>query len=454
MAVMNGADYGLLSLIPVLVVIVSAIITKRALEPLILGTLVGFIILAKENFVVAYLDSLYGELGESSYYIIIFGLFGIYIHLLEKANAISGFTKVGLRFAKNKKKAAFLAWIMGIVFFLDNYFSILGAGISNREIADKNKMSREMFSFAVNAVACCTCVLVPLSLWGVFMSGQIETTLGIGTGMGLSEIIKSIPFMFFAWVLLVFVLLYQFRIIKPFGPMKKAEERTETTGAVLPEDLAAQAPANSDEDEKNVNILNFIIPMASLIAVTLITQELTYGLIVGIVLCFILYIAQKLITAAEAFDAICKGFEEMFIVTALVISAFVLQNANDELGLAPFVVNSVVNVISAPLLPVIAFVLLMVLGFVTGSFWGMAAVCFPIMIPLAQALDANIYLTIGAVIAGCAAGSATCFYGDSVTLTCGLTKIRNIDYLRNALPMLIPPIIVTIIIYILAGFIF
>lgn len=454
MTVMNGTDYGLISLVPVLVVIVSAIITKRALEPLILGTLVGFVILAKENFVVAYLDSLYGELGESSYYIIIFGLFGIYIHLLEKANAISGFTKVGLRFARNKKKAGFLAWIMGLVFFLDNYFSILGAGISNREIADKNKMSREMFSFAINAVACCTCVLVPLSLWGVFMSGQIEMTLGIEMGTGLGEIVKSIPFMFFAWVLLVFVLLYQFRIIKPFGPMKKAEERAETTGAVLPEDLAAQAPANSDEDEKPVNILNFIIPMASLIAVTLVTQELTYGLIVGIVLCFILYIAQKLITAAEAFDAICKGFEEMFVVTALVISAFVLQNANDELGLAPFVVNSVVNVISAPLLPVIAFVLLMVLGFVTGSFWGMAAVCFPIMLPLAQALDANIYLTIGAVIAGCAAGSATCFYGDSVTLTCGLTKIRNIDYLRNALPMLIPPIVVTAIIYIAAGFIF
>lgn len=454
MAVMNGTDYGLLSLVPVLVVIVSAIITKRALEPLILGTLVGFVILAKENFVVAYLDSLYGELGESSYYIIIFGLFGIYIHLLEKANAISGFTKVGLRFARNKKKAGFLAWIMGLVFFLDNYFSILGAGISNREIADKNKMSREMFSFAINAVACCTCVLVPLSLWGVFMSGQIEMTLGIEMGTGLGEIVKSIPFMFFAWVLLVFVLLYQFRIIKPFGPMKKAEERAETTGAVLPEDLAAQAPANGDEDEKPVNILNFIIPMASLIAVTLVTQELTYGLIVGIVLCFILYIAQKLITAAEAFDAICKGFEEMFVVTALVMSAFVLQNANDELGLAPFVVNSVVNVISAPLLPVIAFVLLMVLGFVTGSFWGMAAVCFPIMLPLAQALDANIYLIIGAVIAGCAAGSATCFYGDSVTLTCGLTKIRNIDYLRSALPMLIPPIVVTVIIYIAAGFIF
>lgn len=451
---MDGTTtYGILSLLPVCVVIVSAIITKRALEPLILGTLVGFIIIAKQNFVVAYLDSLYGELGESSYFIIVFGLFGIYIHMLEKANAISGFTRLGLKFANNKKKTGFLAWIMGIIFFLDNYFSILGAGISNRKIADENRMSREMFAFAINAVACCTCILVPLSLWGVFMSGQIETTLGLPAGSGLADIIKSIPFMFFAWILLIFVLLYQFRIIKPFGLMKKAEYRAETTGVLLPEDLAEDASSSEEEEKAETSIWNFIIPMAALIAVTLVTQELTYGLIVGIVLCFILYIPQKLIGFSEAFDAICRGFEEMFVVTAIVISAFVLQNANDELGLAPFVVNSVVDVITAPLLPVIAFVILMVLGFVTGSFWGMAAVCFPIMLPLADALGANLYLTIGAVIAGCAAGSATCFYGDSVTLTCGIAKIRNIDYLRNALPMLVPPIVLTMIVYVIAGFV-
>lgn len=451
---MDGTTtYGILSLLPVCVVIVSAIITKRALEPLILGTLVGFIIIAKQNFVVAYLDSLYGELGESSYFIIVFGLFGIYIHMLEKANAISGFTRLGLKFANNKKKTGFLAWIMGIIFFLDNYFSILGAGVSNRKIADENRMSREMFAFAINAVACCTCVLVPLSLWGVFMSGQIETTLGLPAGSGLADIIKSIPFMFFAWILLIFVLLYQFRIIKPFGSMKKAEYRAETTGMLLPEDLAAEADAAEDEEKAETSIWNFVIPMAALIAVTLITQELTYGLIVGIVLCFILYIPQKLIGFSEAFDAICKGFEEMFGVTAIVISAFVLQNANDELGLATFVVNSVVDFIAAPILPVVAFVILMVLGFVTGSFWGMAAVCFPIMLPLAETLGANLYLTIGAVIAGCAAGSATCFYGDSVTLTCGIAKIRNIDYLRNALPMLIPPIVLTMIVYLIAGFV-
>ena len=81
------STYGIISLLPVLVTIVTAIITKRAVEPLICGALVGYIILDKQHFVVAYLDSLYGELGESAYFVVIFGLFGIFIHLLEKANA-------------------------------------------------------------------------------------------------------------------------------------------------------------------------------------------------------------------------------------------------------------------------------------------------------------------------------------------------------------------------------
>lgn len=446
------ATYGIISLLPVAVVIVTAIITKRAVEPLILGTLVGFFILDKQNFVVAYLDSLYGELGESAYYVVVFGLFGIFIHLLEKSNAISGFTRLGLKFANTKKKSGLLTWAMGIIFFLDNYFSILGAGVSNRQISDENKMSREMFAFSINTVACATCILVPLSLWGIFMSGQVETTLGLESGAGLGEVVKSIPFMFFAWISLIFVLLYHFRIIKPFGPMKKAEERAEKEGLVLPADLAQQA--EQEEGEKRVtSVWNFVIPMASLIGVTLWTQELLYGLIVGVVLCFLLYIPQKLVGFSEAFDSISRGFEEMFGVTAIVISAFVLQNANDELGMANFVVHSVVDIINAPLLPAIAFVLLLLLGFVTGSFWGMAAVCFPIMLPLAQALDANLYLTIGAVIAGAAAGSATCFYGDSVTLSCSISKIRNNDFLQKGLVMVAPMIVVSIIAYLIAGFV-
>ena len=443
------ATYGLISLVPVLVVIITAIITKRAVEPLILGALVGYVILEKQNFVFAYLDSLYGELGESAYYVVIFGLFGIFVRLLEDSNAISGFTQFSLKFANTKKKTGVLAWIIGIVMFLDNYFSILSAGIATRKIADENKMSREMFAFSVNSVACCTCVLIPISLWGVFMQGQIESSLGLSAGSGIGEIVKSIPFMILAWVLLLFVLLYQLRIIKPFGKMKEAELRAETTGQLLPDGIADESATG--EEKSVTSIWNFLIPMIGVIGVTLVTKELMYGLIVAIVLCFLLYIPQKLLKAGQAFDSICKGFEEMFVVTAIVISAFVLQNANDSLGLAPYVVESVVGVMNAQLLPVVAFIILWALGFATGSFWGMMAVCFPIMLPLATQLDANLYLTIGAIISGAAAGSATCFYGDSITLTCSISKIRNSDYVAAGLPMMIPPMVVTAVIFVVLG---
>lgn len=442
--------YGILSLLPVATVIITAIITKRALEPLILGTLVGFFILTQENFVFSYLDSLYLELGESAYFVVIFGLFGIYIKLLESSNAISGFTRLGLKFATNKKKTGILAWAIGIVLFLDNYFSILGAGVASRKISDENRMSREMFAFAVNTVACATCILVPLSLWGVFMGSQIES-LKLLPGTGFDSVVKAVPFMFYAWMSLAFVLLYHMRIIKPFGPMKLAEERAETTGAVLPLDAA---DAECAEEEKPVtSVWNFLAPMIILIAITLFTKELTYGLLAGIVVCFILYIPQRLLKFGEAFEAAWAGFQDMFVVTAIVISAFVLQNANDALGLAPYVIGVVSPLINASLLPFISFLVLLALGFVTGSFWGMAAVCFPIMIPLADSLGASIYLTIGAVIAGAAAGSTTCFYGDSVTLTCGLAKIKNIDYAKTALPLLVPIIVLTAIAYLIAGFI-
>lgn len=443
------ANYGIISLVPVAVVIITAIISKRALEPLILGSIVGFIILDGYKFVPAYLGATYTTIGENAYFIIIFGLFGIFIRLLEDANAISGFTKLSLKFANTKKKSGLLTWIMGNIFFLDNYFSILGAAISNKKIADENKISREMFAFSVNMVACAICILVPLSLWGIFMSGQLEGVLGLEEGKGVFEVAKAVPFMFYAWISLVFVLLYNFRIIKPFGGMKKAEQRAETTGQVLPPEVAESHIEESDKAE--TSIWNFLIPMLALIAVTLYFQELMYGLLVGTLLCFLLYIPQKLIKFGQAFDSIARGFEEMFVVTAIVISAFVLQNANNELGLAPFVIDSVIGIMNAQFLPMIAFIVLLVLGFVTGSFWGMAAICFPIVLPLAVQLDANIYLTIGAVIAGAAAGSTVCFYGDSVTLTCGITKIRNIDYVRTALPMIAPVILVTIVFYGIAG---
>lgn len=444
-------NYGLLSLVPVSVVIIGAIVTKRALEPLIVGGLVGFAILTKFGFLKAYLDALYAVIGENAYNVVIFGLFGVYIKLLMEANAVSGFTKLGLRYANTKKKSGIMTWLMGMIFFVDNFFSILGSGVSNQEIADRNKMSREMFTFTLNFTASAICIIVPYSLWGTFMSGQISETLGVASSNALTELTRAVPFMFYAWISLLFVLLYHLRIIKPYGKMRKAEKRAETTGKLLPEDLDENII--SHEEKKEISIWNFLIPMASLIAITIITAELMYGLVVGIALCFILYIPQKVLKPVQACESICEGFSDMVVVTAIVMSAFVLQKSNEQLGLAEFVISSAQGFMSAEWLPAIAFLILLILGFVTGSFWGMAAVCFPIVLPLAEVVGASMPLTIGAVVAGAAAGSTVCFYGDNTTLACGLTKIRNIDYAQTALPLIAPVAAISFIVYIIAGYI-
>ncbi len=448
-------NYGLISLLPVTVVIVSAIITKRAMEPLILGTIVAFVILEGTGFLGGYLDTLYATIGGNAYYIIIFGLFGMFAKLLEESNAISGFTRYGMKFANTKKKTVFLTWIIGMLTFLDNYFSILAAGVSTKQIADNNKMSREFFTYIINSIACVTCVLVPISLWGIFMSGQIELALGLEVGEGLGMIIKSIPFIFFAFVSAIFVLLYGFKIIPTFGPMKKAELRAEG-GQLLPDAcMAAEAQKAEGEEtkEEEGKLINFLVPMIAVIGVTLWTTDLLLGLVAANVAAIVIYIAQRIITPSQALDTIPQGFMDMFVVTGIVISAFALQAANEMLGLAPFVVDSVAPYMSPALLPAIAFLLLLGLGFVTGSFWGMMAVCFPIILPLAEGLGGNIYLAIGAIIAGACAASSTCFYGDSATLSCGVTKIRNADFLSVVNPMIVPPIVITFILFLVAGFV-
>lgn len=453
-----STTYGALSLIPVAVVIISAVITKRALEPLILGSLVAFFIaadkgsLAHAGFFVDYLKNLYEQIGASAYFIILFGLFGAYVKLLESSGAIKGFADWGMKFATSKRKTGVLTWLVGMILFLDNYFSILGAGVSMKKIADRNKMSREMFSFTINVTAAAICILVPISAWGIFMGGQIDKLDLLSEG-GAAAFAKSVPFMFYAWVALIVMFLYHMRIIPLFGPMKKAELRAETEGKKFP--IGVEVPdLEAEEDEKSAPAYNFIVPMLGLIIMTVATKELVYGLVVGIILCAVLFAVQRIIKVGHFFDLMVEGFQDMVLVTAIVISAFVLQAGNDKLGLAPYVIDSVKPFLSPALLPVITFVVLSALSFVTGSFWGMAAISFPIIVPLALQIGVDPYLAIGAVVAGTSLGSSTCFYCDSVTLTCGTTGIRNADYLKTAVPLVMPMAAISLVMYLVAGFVF
>ncbi|WP_167553186.1 Na+/H+ antiporter NhaC family protein [Evansella clarkii] len=445
--------YGIISLIPVAVVIIAAIITKKATESLILGTFVAAIIIAGGDFWNTWFDYTLTEIGDSAYYIIMFGMFGAMIRILKNSGSALGFTDIGARVAKSRNKSLLLTWLFGILIFVDDYLNSLSVGVAMQNITDKFKVSREFLAFIVNSTGAAICILVPFSTWAILYAAQIEE-VGVVAGVsGFMAYVNSIPYMLYAWIAVLIVPFFIFGIIPFFGPMKTAETRA-AAGRVLPEDFKA----GEEEDEiaattEKSSAWNFIVPLLALIGITIYSSDIVLGVIIAIVVAFVMLFVQRLMTFGQLADNIIGGFKDMLYVTMLVLSAFVLQKFNDDLGLTPYVIDQVTPILSPALFPVVTFIVISILAFATGSFWGVAAISFPIILPIALAMGVDPYLAIGTVAAATAFGSHACFYGDAVTVTCAAVGIKNIDYARTSLLLIIVPFVLGIAGYLVLGFI-
>ena len=447
--------YGLISILPVLVVIVTAIITKRALESLFLGTMCAAIIIGKTEFWGTWFDHTLTEVGNNVGYIIMFGMFGAFIRILDTSGAAMGFADIGVKLANSSKKTQIFTWILGIVIFVEDYLNALGVGVAMRTLTDKWNISREKLSFIVNSTGAAVCVLVPYSTWGVLYCTQIDE-VGIFDDMsGVQAYIHSIPFMLYSWIAVIIVPLFILKVIPLFGPMKQAELRAQNEGKVFPEWYYE----NKEEVEelkntkKKCSAINFIIPMIVLCVVAIKTGDITLAVIIACVVTFIMLAVQRKMKLGEFCDCLIGGFQDMLYVTMLVLLAFELATFNDELGLTPYVINAVQPIMSPALLPVVAFLVVAALSFATGSFWGVAAISFPIILPLAVALGTNPFIAIGAVASATSFGSHACFYSDAVTVTCAATGIKNIDYAKTSIPLIMLPFALGIIAFTIVGFV-
>jgi Na+/H+ antiporter NhaC len=344
-------------------------------------------------------------------------------------------------------------WILGIIFFIDDYLNALAVGTAMRRITDNYGVPREFLAYVINSTGATVCVLIPFSTWSAFMAGQLESSGAAEAGMGTATYISSIPFILYGWVAVIIVPLFILKVIPVWGPMRKAEQRVLETGQTFPDstkDLMLEQEEVEETGQK-YRAMNFVIPMLVLAAGVFITSDMLIGVILGIVSCIILFAPQKLMKPSEFGDTAVRGFSDMVLVLAIVCAAFFLQQANDALGLTPYVIEKVEPILSPALLPAITFIVIGLLAFATGSFWGVAAIAFPIIVPLATTMDVNILMACGAVISGAAFGSHSCFYSDAATLTSAAAQIRNSDYARTVLPLLVLPFALGIIAFLIAG---
>lgn len=451
--------YGILSLIPAAVVIVTALLSRRTLEPLLLGSVVGYIILAGTGFFSAWLDAVYTVMmnGTTVWVILVCGLFGSLVALIEKSGGALGFSEIASKYLKSRKASLIGTWILGIIVFIDDYLNALAVGTAMRKITDKYGVPRELLAYVINSTGATVCVIIPFSTWSAFMAGQMEAAGAAETGLGTAAYIDTIPFILYGWIAVLVVPLIILKVIPVWGPMKKAEQRVLETGQTFPESTASlvlDAESNEVAFSKKPKAMNFIIPMLVLGITVVITSDMLIGVIFGIASCVVLYAPQRLLKAAEFGDTAVSGFKDMVLVLAIVCAAFFLQQANDALGLTPYVIEKVEPILSPQMMPAISFLIIGLLSFATGSFWGVAAISFPIIVPLAASMGVDVLIASGAVISGTAFGSHSCFYSDAVTLTCSSSQITNADYARTVLPILVLPLALGFIAFLVVGFAF
>ncbi len=448
--------YGIVSLVPALVVVLFALKTHKTFEALLAGSLVGFLILSYFGFVSSFADSMYYVMTDPTigWIVLVCGLFGSLIQILVHTGGARSFADFLLRFVSGKRSALLTTWGMGLVIFIDDYLNALTVGNAMQKVTDKFKISREKLAYVVDSTAAPICVLVPLSTWAIYISGLLESTQVVDSGQGLAGYLNVIPYMIYAWVAVVIVPLVAINWIPNIGPMKKAETRALETGKLAPP-KSKQIGMKFEEAEGIKPVKwDFLLPIIVLIFATIWFEvDALKGIIYSLTFSIIYFsVFRRTLGVFELINQAFRGFKEMVYTLAIIVMSFVLKDVNDQLGLTEYVIEVVSPVLSQHWLPAVAFLSLSLITFATGSFWGVYAITLPIIVPLAVAMDVNIWLAIGAVVSAGAFGSHTCFFGDSTVLSSSATGCNNMAHALTQLPYALIAAAISFGIYLILGY--
>ncbi|ADZ90474.1 Na+/H+ antiporter NhaC family protein [Marinomonas mediterranea] len=418
----EGDEWGAVSLLPTIFVLLVALVSRAPFEALLTGVVAGLIMLDNSNVVTPLADTLSAVMGDGTivWVVLVCGLMGGLIVLLERSGCLGSFSGWLKGCIKSRKQSLLTTFLIGLVVFIDDYLNCLAVSSSVKQVTDSYKVSREKLAYIIDSTAAPMCILVPVSTWAVYFSGLLEANDLAASGEGLSVYISAIPYMIYGWVALAVVFLVASNVIGDFGPMKKAEQRA-LNGQPIPDDFNGnEMEANSQSEAGRssfVGMMNFIVPMLLLIFSTIYYDiDLLRGVILTLGVTIVLYYVQGLLSLEQQFKGMFEGFKVMLYPLSTVVAGFMLKEVNDQLGMTQYVVGAVAPYMTAELLPAFVFLVMALVVFGTASSWGSFIIAIPIVVPIALNVDANMPLVIGALLSASSFGSHACFFSDSTVL--------------------------------------
>ena len=463
------------ALVPPVVAITLALITKEVYSSLFVGIAVGGIFYGGGNFerTITHVlnDGLIGVLSDPyNVGILIFlVILGAMVSLMNRAGGSAAFGRWASQHIKTRVGAQITTIILGCLIFIDDYFNCLTVGSVMRPITDKHNVSRAKLAYLIDSTAAPICIIAPISSWAAAVTGFVPGE------DGLSVFVQAIPFNFYA--LFTIIMMLGLVLLKvDYGPMKLHEDNAKkgdlfTTGA---------RPYAYNEDVKENtkgHVLDLLIPIASLIVFCVIGMIYTGGFFSGesivtafsnadasvglalgsffaLVVTIILYVCRKALTFKECMDCIPEGFKSMVPAIMILTFAWSLKAMTDSLGAAPFVEGIMKGNAQALMnfLPAVIFLVGCFLAFATGTSWG----TFGILIPIVVGVFANdhqmMIIAISACMAGAVCGDHCSPISDTTIMASAGSQSDHVNHVSTQIPYAATVAVISCITYIIAGF--
>ena len=447
-------SYGLIATLIVLVIVIGAITTKKCEAFLIAGSMVGALVLWKQNFLSEWVSTLEGVISDEAYVILICGLFGSLVALLTASKGSFGFTKIVTKICNTERKTLFTTFLLGILIFVDDYLNVLSIGTAMKGSYDKKKVPREALAYLLDSTGAPVCVLIPFSSWAAYFGAiflQQDCVKSLAGGSLMKTYLMAVPYCVYPIVALIIVFLFCMGWFPKLGGMKKAYDRVSTTGKTYSDDSRKYNIGSEYGEEEGRSVWFFIIPLAILVGIAVVTGDLVIAAIIAILVCMVLYIGAKIMTFSEFWDTFVKGFADMLPIIILLISALTFQKIASEMEMTEFFVDLCKPIMSGAVFPMIAFIIVGLLAFMIANAWGVCTLVAPVLLPLGASVGADIVLVMAAILSGCAFGNHACFYCDTTVLASNGAGIDNLEHAGSQLPYVLIGAAVSIVGFLILG---
>ena len=463
-------ETGWLSILPPLIAIVLALITKEVYSSLFIGILSGMLIYAFAgngtiiSAIAMTFDMMYSKIADNAYMIIFLALLWAVVSLVSRSGGSQAYGRWAGKRLNSKRSASFATSLLGVLIFIDDGFNCLTVGTVMRPITDRLRISREKLAYIIDATAAPVCIIAPVSSWAVAVASEVSEK------NGFHIFLSTIPYNFYALMTILMVFFISFTG-RDFGPMKKAEEEAQRR--------AVEEQTRSDASAPKGHVIDLVLPIVVLIVCAILgmayvggffegvsfseaigynpTAGLSLGAFAGLVTAMLLFLPRKLMTPKEFIECIVSGIGNIVPPMLILILSWSLGGVCRQLIGTGIFISGFVNNTNLPLgfLPFLIFIIAALMSFSMGTSWGTFGMLIPIVTMICESDGAMGLLipVLGATLAGSVYGDHCSPISDTTILASTGADCVHIRHVETQLPYATLVAAVCAVGYLIVGFV-